>query len=132
MILGVLLALIITMASCTRSPLGPLPDPEPSWTVLATAEEVVDVSGSSSSDVYVLGSSGTLLHYAETQWTPLITQLLVEDGSLTMPGHLYWEKIWCASPTDVFMIGNAESLVEGEGGSLRVVSTITIVMRSPC
>lgn len=76
---------------------------EASWSLLATDEDIVDVSGSSSTDVYALGSKGTLFHYDGKVWT--VSLALSSAEFQQWAGYCYWSKIWYASPVDIFLVG---------------------------
>jgi hypothetical protein len=60
------------------------------------------VWGSSASDVFAVGSSGLILHYDGTSWTPMPLQ------SAGQPEDL--RRVWGSSGTDVFAVGGSTLL----------------------
>ena len=56
---------------------------------------LLGVWGSSSSDVFVVGSAGTILHYDGNVWTTMTSGTTGIIGS-----------VWGSSPSDVFAVGN--------------------------
>lgn len=95
---------LISILSCGETPVTPQPGSNSSWSLIATGEDIVDVSGSSSNDVYALGLVGSLFHYDGTQWT----------ASVVLPTNVLWSALWCASPNDIFLAAYAH----GERGSI--------------
>ncbi len=82
--------------------MAPEPVSESSWSMFATAEELTALSGAGE-HVYVLGHAGTLFHHDGSKWT----------ASLPFHNRLYWSKLWCVSPQDVFAVGVSRVFANG-------------------
>jgi hypothetical protein len=59
-----------------------------------TTNQLVGVWGSSSSDVFVVGNEGTILHYNGSAWGPMTSGITTD---------LYG--VWGSSSSDVFAVG---------------------------
>ena len=71
------------------------------WTSVAPAistKTLYGVWGTSPSDVYAVGNTGTILHYNGTDWS-------AETSNTT--GQLL--SIWGSSPTNIYVVGREES-----------------------
>ena len=124
--------LAAVFAGCGDHPTAPPPAPESSWELLATGETMGDVWGTSSTDVFALGSSGTLLHYDGTSWKSLPVPRIWAGAIWGTSNHVFvagersiyhydgrqWEPmlteypgafhdVWGTSAQDVFAVGNA-------------------------
>ena len=69
--------------------------------------QLTGVWGSSASDVFVVGESGTILHYDGDTWTPM-------DGGI---GNTYLWAVWGTSATDVFVGGSSSTILHYDGGT---------------
>ena len=63
-----------------------------------------DVWGSSSSDVFVVGTSGTIVHYDGKEWREMTS------GTTNFLGG-----VWGVSPSDVFAVGSFETILHYDG-----------------
>jgi hypothetical protein len=77
---------------------------------------LADVFGISSRDVYAVGvnvqstrSTGQILHYDGSQWTPVI---------IGYPGQSNLKGVWASSPSDVFAVGLVDQGSGLSGGVL--------------
>jgi len=71
-----------------------------------TTNHLYDVWGSSSSDVFAVGSYGTVLHYDGNSWAPM---------SSGTTNHLL--SVWGSSSTDVFAVGSDGTVLHYDGSS---------------
>ena len=86
------------------SPAGPSRPAAPKWTVQLSGARIVDVWGSSSSDVFAVGVNGTILHYDGTSWSAMTS------GTTVL---LYG--IWGSSASDVFAAGVSGTILHYNG-----------------
>ena len=68
------------------------------------SDSLEDVWGSSSSDVFAVGWSGTILHYEGREWSEMASGT---TGVL--------KSVWGASPSDVFVAGRYETILHYDG-----------------
>jgi hypothetical protein len=108
--IGFLLASLILImfwaASCSDIP---IPDPEQSgWQDMEspTAENLRDVFGFSTGDVFAVGDNGTILHFDGSAWTAMAS-----GTTANLAG------VWGAAPDDVFATGDAGTFLRYDGTS---------------
>jgi len=72
---------------------------EPSW----RSEDFLAVWGTSSSDVYVVGGGGTILHYDGNAWSEMATG----NGNVMA--------VWGTSSSDVYVVGGRSTILHYDG-----------------
>ena len=76
----------------------------PSTDYVVASEDLNGVWGSSGSDVFTVGNSGTILHYDGSGWSPM-----------TSPSSEDLNGVWGSSDSDVFAVGNYGAILHYDG-----------------
>lgn len=108
-----------TSTPAPTPPPGPTPTPSPtppsamSWSLVMNTEAILRaVWGSSSTDVFAVGSNGTILHYDGNAWSQM------NSGTTR---SLYG--IWGSSSTDVFAVGGNGTILHYDGNAWRAMNS---------
>ena len=72
------------------------------------------VWGSSSSDVFAVGTNGAIVHYNGSTWSPM---------SITTSHHLFG--VWGSSASDVFAVGSGGTILHYDGSAWSVMNSGT-------
>ena len=89
--------------------------PEWQWqNPLPQGNDLYDVWGSSSSDVFVVGGGGTILHYDGSEWTAMTSGTLNDLAG-----------VWGSSSTDVFAVGWQGTILHFNGSAWRTMTSGT-------
>jgi hypothetical protein len=99
-LLIVLIFCTVVITGCSASSANAAP----TWKSQKTQKQLVDVWGTSSSDVFAVGGAGTILHYNGKSWTAM-------KGGTTNDLN----GIWGSSSTDVFAVGGAGTILHYDG-----------------
>jgi len=92
-----------------------------SWTttIVGTQADLLDVRGSSDSNVFAVGASGTILHFDGERWTAFTS------GTLER-----LKGVWCVSESDVFAVGESGTILHFDGNKWVAMSSGTRVSLS--
>ena len=85
-----------------------------------TNEDLFDVWGSSSSDVFAVGAAGTVLHYDGSTW-----QTQASGSTADLFG------VWGSSATNVYAVGNEGKVIHYDGSSWTPVSVpVSVILKA--
>jgi hypothetical protein len=90
------------------------------WSVMSsgTTDSLQGIWGSSSTDVFAVGTSGTILHYNGSTWS-----------SMTSGTTNALNGVWGSSPSDVFAVGSNGAILHYNGSWSPMTSGITNELR---
>ncbi|MFC1925912.1 WD40/YVTN/BNR-like repeat-containing protein [Chloroflexota bacterium] len=85
-----------------------------SWTQMTsgTSQTLWGIWGNSASDVFALGSNGTILHYDGNSWNPMESPVIP-----TISGGDHYQDAWGSSSSDVFAVGDDGTIIHYDGGN---------------
>ena len=88
------------------------------WTAMSSGTtQILDgIWGSSGSDVFAVGSGGTILHYDGSGWTPMTSGITT---------YLYG--VWGGSSNDVFTVGDGGTILHYSNVTLITLSSFTAI-----
>lgn len=160
-------ALLLLLAACLAHAAAPSParggDSLAIWQPLASGTEaqLQALWGTSSSDVFAVGSGGTVLHYDGRSWTGMAsgtTETLNgvwgasasdvftvgDNGTIRRYGAGAWQPmssgtdwdlhgVWGSSPSDVFAVGDNGTILHYDGAAWSIMgSASNLVLYSVC
>ena len=85
---------------------------ESGWTSTTTPYSLNNISGTTSEDVFAVGTYGEILHYDGNNWTQM------DSGT-----SLALNDIWCNASNDVFAVGTVGSIFHYDGSTWSQMTT---------